>query len=379
MQLVISFYKYYSMKYLFVVQGEGRGHLTQAISLKQMLESNGHEVVSVMVGCSRKRVIPEFFKQKIETDIISFQSPNFLPLPKEKRPFLLASIFYNLILLPVYIESIITIRKFINEKQPDIVVNFYELLCGLTYGIFRPSAPMVNIAHQYYFQTSNFKYTGKRKVQYALLNLYSYFTTLNAEKILALSFRNEESEQYEEITIVPPLIRNEIRIKQPSEGNYILGYLLNNGYVDELISWSELNPSEKLHFFWDKTQTENLVQMNGNLTMHSINDARFIRFMVGAKAYATTGGFESVCEAMYLNKPVLMVPSHIEQECNVIDALKSNAGVSDNSFNLDVLINHLNNHKPNNEFRYWVNAAESILLDELTGFELCEDDVYIAI
>ena len=38
------------MKFLFIVQGEGRGHLTQAITLEEMLLRNGHEVVEVLVG-----------------------------------------------------------------------------------------------------------------------------------------------------------------------------------------------------------------------------------------------------------------------------------------------------------------------------------------
>jgi hypothetical protein len=33
-------------KFLFIIQGEGRGHLTQAISLAQLLRDNGHEVVA---------------------------------------------------------------------------------------------------------------------------------------------------------------------------------------------------------------------------------------------------------------------------------------------------------------------------------------------
>ena len=35
------------MKFLFIVQGEGRGHLTQAITLEEILRRNGHEVVAV--------------------------------------------------------------------------------------------------------------------------------------------------------------------------------------------------------------------------------------------------------------------------------------------------------------------------------------------
>lgn len=38
------------MKILFIVQGEGRGHLTQAISMEKLLRSSGHEVVEVLVG-----------------------------------------------------------------------------------------------------------------------------------------------------------------------------------------------------------------------------------------------------------------------------------------------------------------------------------------
>ena len=33
------------MKFLFIVQGEGRGNLTQAITLEDMLLRIGHEVV----------------------------------------------------------------------------------------------------------------------------------------------------------------------------------------------------------------------------------------------------------------------------------------------------------------------------------------------
>lgn len=49
------------MKVLFVVQGEGRGHLTQALTMEQMLNANGHEVVGMLVGKSKSRNIPNFF------------------------------------------------------------------------------------------------------------------------------------------------------------------------------------------------------------------------------------------------------------------------------------------------------------------------------
>lgn len=357
------------MKYLFVVQGEGRGHFTQALSLKNMLERNGHEVVAVMVGCSVQRSLPTFFTDKIKTEVVRFQSPNFLPAPKGKKTFLLASIFYNLLLVPTYINSLFTIRRTISKMKPDVVINFYELLCGLTYGVFNPAVPMVNVAHQYYFLTPDFRYAGTKKIQFKLLNFYSWLTALNAHRILALSFRAGEQSYSGKITIVPPLLRREVINMKTYAGNYIHGYMLNSGYASELVEWSELNSGEQLHFFWDKKNTNITTPLNDGLTMHALDDSLFLKFMAGCKGYATTAGFESVCEAMYLQKPVLMVPTHIEQECNAQDAMRSNAGVTADFFKLNILLDFIPTYQKTLKFRYWARTAESVFMYELTHLE----------
>lgn len=80
--------------------------------------------------------------------------------------------------------------------------------------------------------------------------------------------------------------------------------------------------------------------------------------MAGCKAYATTAGFESVCEAMYLGKPLLMVPAHIEQDCNAYDAFRSGAGVISEEFDLERLLDFSEHFHPNMAFRYWVRSCD---------------------
>ena len=104
------------MKVIFVIQGEGRGHLTQALALKQMLLHEGHEVVKVLVGKSKNRVIPEFFQNKIGTPIEVFDSPNFLPSKDNRKFNLLRSLAYNTLLVPNYLSSIHLIRKNIQKS-----------------------------------------------------------------------------------------------------------------------------------------------------------------------------------------------------------------------------------------------------------------------
>ena len=67
------------MKFLFIVQGEGRGHLTQALALEEILRKGGHEVVETLVGKSNSRQLPGFFNRNMKAPIRRFDSPNFQP------------------------------------------------------------------------------------------------------------------------------------------------------------------------------------------------------------------------------------------------------------------------------------------------------------
>lgn len=135
------------MKFLFVVQGEGRGHFTQALSMKQLLESNGHTVIAVAVGRSSARRVPRFFTDRIGAPVATFASPNFLPSGRRAR--LLPSIIFNLLRLPEYASSVLWLRRTIDTCGADTVINFYELLTGLTYRLLQPRVPYVCVGHQY--------------------------------------------------------------------------------------------------------------------------------------------------------------------------------------------------------------------------------------
>lgn len=352
------------MKILFVIQGEGRGHLTQALSLRQKLEKDGHELVGVLVGKSPTRVIPSFFSDKINAPVYPFESPNFLPTAKNKQVSMTKTIVYNVLRQHKYISGIRFINRMIKETEAEVVVNFYELLTGLTYLLYRPKAHMISIAHQYLFLHPDFQFPKKGKLNLASLRFFTRMTTIGATKILALSFRKMRELPNARIIVVPPLLRKEVFSVKPESGDYLHGYLLNSGFAEEVKNWHENNPDVALHFFWDKKDVSKKEEIDDKLSFHQLDDELFLHYMAGAKAYATTAGFESVCEAMYLGKPVLMIPTHIEQTCNAYDAMLSGAGAVSDEFNLDALLKLSENHKPNVDFQYWVKQADWLVLRE---------------
>ena len=81
---------------------------------------------------------------------------------------------------------------------------------------------------------------------------------------------------------------------------------------------NENHPHTRLHFFWDQPDAPEELKVDDTLTFHRINDEKFLKMMAGCKAFATTAGFESVCEALYMGKPCMLIPAHVEQECNAI-------------------------------------------------------------
>lgn len=345
------------MKVLFIVQGEGRGHLTQAITMEELLSRNGHEVVEVLVGKSNSRSLPGFFNRSIQAPVKRFLSPNFLPTPANKRVSLSRSIAYNVSRLPVYLKSMYYIHRRIEESGAELVINFYELLTGLTYLLFRPSVPQISIGHQYLFLHCDFEFPDKNGLSLWLLRFFTRLTCMGACEKLALSFREMEDDEVNHIRVVPPLLRREVLSCEGTEGDYLHGYMVNSGFGENICRWHSLHPETPLHFFWDKQNEEEVCRVDDTLSFHQLDDVKFLCYMAGCRAYATTAGFESVCEAMYLGKPLLMVPAHIEQDCNAYDAARNGAGVISEEFELGRLLDFSEHFRPDTAFRYWARSC----------------------
>lgn len=357
-------------KCLFLVQGEGRGHMTQSISMKQLVENSGMKVSEVLIGKSKQRKIPQFYYDRIKVPVTLIESPNMATDKNKKAIKALPSLLGIILRLPQFIYSLHLIHRKIKEHKPDIIINFYEPLAGLYYLLFRPDIPMICIGHHYMFDHPDFKMPEGNFFARLGLKLYTGLISIGARKKLALSFYKFEDCKEKSIYVIPPLLRNEV-LKQPATpGDYLLVYLLNAGYLEDIIMWHNKNPQTKLHCFIDKKDVVDTVEYDSTLSFHQINDKKFLEMMAHSKGLVSTSGFESVCEAMYLNKPVFMVPveGHYEQFCNSRDAAKAGAGIYDTAFNIDRFLTYISkSHLDNREFTEWTEQSHLITLKHIHG------------
>lgn len=375
------------MRYLFIIQGEGRGHLTQAMTLEKMLRTRGHEIICMLVGKSEARKLPAFFTDGVQAPIHSFDTLNFVPSLNDKRPDPLRTVFYNAGVSFKFSDSIKLISKTIKESKPDVIVNLYEALGSIGYMRSGTKAPMVCIAHQFLLLHKDMHIGELGYEGHLGLNLFSRAIAANATKVLALSFRDMPSDPKLKMTVVPPLLRPQIvglrtengDSSEVRDGGYILGYMLNAGFAEEVYKWHGQHPEVPLHFFWDNAEYGPVKVVDETLTFYYLDDREFIRQMAGCHAYASTAGFESICEAMYLGKPLMMVPTHIEQKCNAYDATKSEftapdgrkgrAAKASDKFDMSLLLDFADNgYVGDPDFQSWVRSAEDKILYELENF-----------
>ena len=342
--------------------------MTQAISLRQILQSGGHEVCHVIVGKSPRRQIPSFFYEKIGSDIDELESPNFVTDKNQKsvKPF--RSAVHSLIRSPQYKRSIATINKIVKEKQPDVIVNFYDFLGGLYNFFERPKARFVCLAHQYLIAHPTFTFPPGRPLDRTSLQVANRITALGADRILALSFQPFAHLPKKRLFVVPPLLREEVKKLTATTGESILAYMVNPGYGEEVRKFHADQPEIPLDCFWDMKDKPKEWRVDDTLTFHQLDDQKFIEKMAASKGYITTAGFESVCEAMYLGKPTMMIPvqGHYEQACNAVDGQKAGAGIPNDEFDIQKLVDYLPKYKDTSVwFKGWADQNTEMFLKYL--------------
>lgn len=354
-------------KFIFIVQGEGKGHMTQAITLYEILQNSGHQVVATMVGQAKNRKIPEFYLENIDAPVYTFDSPS-LNYGKGKSPSILSTIVGHLSKASKYLANADRVHEVVTKHEPDAIINFYEMAGGFYNLFYKPSIPSICIGHQYLLLHSQFQSVSGRFMDRWLLNLNTRITAIGSSKLLALSFTPMPNDVKNNIEVVPPLIRNVVKECFVEEGDFLLAYVTHHKIIEDIIDWQSQHSWVKIHCFIDKKNVSDGKEIQRNLFVHQVDAANFLEMMRKCKGLVSTAGFESVCEAMYMGKPVMMVPvrNHIEQKINAFDGQRAGAGIASKNFKLNKFLKYLPNHiDASTDFQLWENNAEELFIQNI--------------
>jgi uncharacterized protein (TIGR00661 family) len=354
------------VRVLFTVQGQGRGHLTQAIATAEVLRAAGHELVGVAAGNHPGRDLPDFFMDAFAAPVTMLPSPGFI-FQKDRGVDLPGTLMHAARHLSTWRESLERLQAIVDETRPDVVVNFFEPLMGLLQAIRPLSVPVVAVAHQFALLGAAAGAPPGTPEGPWWLKAFIRFVGFRQWKLgLSFSMADAAVASPDRVIVVPPLLRRRVLSYQTHAGDYVLVYVATHGYAELIRPWHAANPDIPLKCFYDRPGAPKVETVDANLSFHALDGEEFLRQMAGCRAVMCTAGFESVCEAAFLGKPVLMVPldHHHEQRLNAQDAERAGVAIGNPTFDLDAL-SRLPTEVDREWFRAWCLEGDVRLLDVL--------------
>ena len=345
------------MKLLLAVQGEGRGHMTQALAFRQWCRRNGHQVVRVLAGRNPSRSWPDFFRLGFDVPVEPIASPGLL-YRNGRRMDLVGTLWQACRRGRAFLGAFRTFDNALADSRPDAIINFLEPLAGLHHWLRRPAVPQLAIGHQFMMSHPDYPRRPGLRLAAAGVHAFSHLAA-GRDGCYALSFDPAGDLPHRRVRVGPPLLREEVTRLRTSNDGHLLVYLLNAGYRPEIERWHRRNPGIPIHCFYDRPATDGIESIDPNLQFHPLHGDRFLERMAGCRGVVCSAGFESIAEAASLGKPILAVPveGHIEQQLNAIDASQSGLAVTARDFNLDPLLES-GARPPDGRFREWLKESD---------------------
>lgn len=317
--------------------------------------------MAVLSGGKPSRSLPSFFENAFEAPVQRIVSPSFV-LKNNRRIALWASGVALIKEFPSYRKSLSTIDAAIKEHTPDLIINFLEPLMGVFNLLRRPTTPTLSVGHQFMLQYPGFLHVRKYASQRLGLKAYIAIAGWRSTK-LAISFYPTPDVPGKRIIVCPPILRRRLFDLAPHAGDRVLVYIAFHGFAKDILEWHRLHPEIPIDCFYDKPGAPTEERVSENLIFHRLDGEKFLKLMAECRAVVSTAGVESVSEAAYLGKRLLMVPveNHLEQFINSKDAERNGLGIADENFALSRVIDP--QFKPAGaNFRAWVDRAEPTVL-----------------
>lgn len=351
------------MDIVFVVQGEGRGHVSQAIVLKRIIEGNGHRLVKVFLGVPRGRDVPDFLTGTFGCPVSTFTAPHYVfDTGGTLRYFPTTSDV--LMQSKKHFSTMRSLHRQVAEVPHDLVVNFYEHLWGLGGLLFDAQhEKTVSISNQYALDQRVFPMPRTRLLpEQAMVKIGNFTSSVGSVRRVALSLRAHPSLRNGTTSVCPPLLDTELLdgLERKDTGHFLV-YLLNPQLRTQVLAWSRAHPETKVHCFG-----AGALPAQGAVTFHAPDRMTFLRILASCSGFASTAGFQSLSEAMYLGKPAMLVPipRHPEQPLNAYMAERMGAGIAATEFDLSRLARFLPRYRFDVEtYRDWVRQASQMVAD----------------
>jgi uncharacterized protein (TIGR00661 family) len=293
------------MRILYGVHGYGRGHATRALALLPYL-ARRHQMLVVAGGDAYSAIWPEFPVARVPTFSFAYgpgtgRRSNWHTLRRN-----VAAVLDLLLRGPIF-EMV---RDMVREFAPDVIISDAEPWTHHVAAALR--IPRISLDHVGILRHGRLPIPwGDRWA--AGLDGFCYRTLVGRPERVIVSSFYEVPIRDPNVRLVGTLPRPAVRDLKPWRGEHLLVYF-NRGH--EQLGPVQLAALQDVgcpaHIYGTERQGR-----QGRLTFFPPSNLPFLEDLASCRAVLSTAGNQLVGEAIYLGKPVLVVPEHsVEQRLN---------------------------------------------------------------
>jgi len=291
-------------KLLYGVHGYGRGHAARAQAV--LPELTRRYDVLVLAGDEAWELLREDYR------VVRIPTLRYYHGPRGRRSSWLTIRRNTSAALGLLFggPAVQLVRDEIARFAPDVVLSDSD---GFTHRAARTmGVPRVSFDHYGIIAFCDLPMSAPDRFVARLESVFYRLLICRPERVIVTAFYPGRPRRGG-VTVVGPILRDEVRRMRPSRGEHLLAYFSNapahfTPGVEQALR--ELDCPVKV-YGPARTGTE------GNLEFRPVANLPFVRDLAGCRAVFSTAGNQLISEAIHFGKPLLLVPEEsLEQRLN---------------------------------------------------------------
>lgn len=345
------------MRIVYGCNAQGQGHLSKAAVLVPLLEAAGHEVRVVTSGLP---VPPQYqFTWHRHYQGLPFSCGGGKMAARKTMLAWLKT-------LPTIGRGLASVRRMVQDWQPDLILSDFELLTVSP--VIQPRCEVVSLCRQVALFDPGVplpeegpRMDASRKLTLTVVHLF----TLGADRHHGYHYAPSS------YRCVPPVVRTELDDFKTTDGEHLLVYnahhWLDGGDTESLVHWAAKRKQEVIVYGHPKHARGRF----GTVTFREPSRAGMMADMASCKAVMTTAGLTTPVEASLLGKACMTIPlpGQWEQAVNALHLDQAGMAKESAFWDYDLAL-ELPKPTPGGDNPAWIKTPPEAILGHVLGNEL---------
>lgn len=291
---------------MYGLSGEGRGHASRAVAVVSELRCRGHEVRFCCGGVAQ-RVL-----ERRGEDVIPIPSLEYVLDGNQLQLWRTAR---NIV--PKLAGAGTTVKRLcgvFETYDPALLIADFEPFS--TRAAEWSGVPVLSLTHPQLITETEYSVRPRDWLHATLARLATHLIApWRPIHVLITSFYQPPLKRPARTTLIPPILRSDVRTLDPAEGDHVLVYYNHGEGAGNLLRALKAAGQEAVIYGFP----EGLVpEGDPYLQIRRPSREGFLEDLATSRAVISTAGFTLLSEALYLGKPVLAVPNQglFEQTLN---------------------------------------------------------------